>query len=57
MRNASRAFGFLTRNSSWTRRYILVFQTYSVIIKKGKRVRYAGRISLLSIFKDTADMN
>ena len=57
MPNASPAFGFLTRNSSWTRHYVLVFHTPSEMSKKGIRVTYTELITLLSIFKVTVDMD
>ena len=53
MQNASRAFGFLTGNLSWTHHYFLVFQTPSEMSKKGIRVRYTELMTLLSIFKVT----
>ena len=53
MGNSSRAFGFLTRNSSRTRQYFLVFQTPSEMRINGIRMRYAGFLALLSIFKCT----
>ena len=57
MQNASRAFGFLTRNSSCTCHWFLVFQRPSEMSKKGIRVRYAESMTLLSIFKGTVDIN
>ena len=57
MRNASRAFRFLTRNSSSTRHYFLVFQTLSEMSNTRIRVRYAELMSLLGIFKGTIDVN
>ena len=57
MPNASPAFGFLTRNSSWTHHYLLVFDTPLEMSKKGIRVRYTELITLLSIFKVTVDMD
>ena len=57
MRNASRAFRFLTRNSSSTRHYFLVFQTLSEMSNTRIRVSYAELMSLLGIFKGTIDMN
>ena len=53
MRNASRAFGFLTRNPTSAHPN----QTPSEMSKKGIRVRYAELMTLLSIFKGTVDVN
>ena len=44
MGNSSRAFGFITRNSSRTRHWFLMS-------KKGIRVGYPELMTLLSIFK------
>ena len=57
MRNVSPALGFLTRNSSCTRHYLLVFHIPSEMAKKGIRERYTGLLTLRSIFKDTVHMN
>ena len=57
MRNASRAFGFLTRNPTRARLYHIVFWTPSESSIKGIRVRYTGFLNLRSISKGTVDMN
>ena len=57
MRNASPVFGVLTKNSSWTRHYVLVFDTPLEMSKKEIRVRCTELITLLSIFKVTVDMD
>ena len=57
MWNASGAFGYLTRSSSRTGHWFLVFQTLSEMDKKGIRVRYTELTTLLSIFKVTVDMD
>ena len=57
MQNASPAFGFLTRNLSWTRYYVLVSYNSSDMSKKEIRVRYAEFLTLRNKLKDTVDMN
>ena len=57
MGNSSGAFGFLTRNSSRTRHWFLIFRRPSEMSKKGIRVGYPELMTLLSIFKGAVHMN
>ena len=50
-------FGVWTRNPGWAHWQCLVFQTPSEMSILRIRVRYAGLMALLNVFKGTVDTN